>query len=93
MEPFIPGKTSAASPPEAELRLMAKLVEDAIECFLRHADAESVAGRREFRDAERWLFGKDDGWIFSFENVCSHLGVDPGFVRAQLRKRPAPLSG
>jgi len=88
------GRQSSASDgatvPEAELRLMSMILEDAIECFIRHAGAESTAGQREFRDAERWLFATGDSWIFSCESICGHLGVDPGFIRTQLRQHRRP---
>ena len=77
----------SASPPEPELRLMATILEDAISCYLRYGDAKSALGRRELRAAERWLFSRDQRWIFSFENICNHLGADPEFVRGQIRAR------
>jgi hypothetical protein len=77
----------AGSPPEPELKLMAMILEDAISCYLRYGDAKSLAGRRERQAAERWLFSHDRLWIFSFENICHHLGADPQFVRRQIRDR------
>ncbi len=72
-------------PPEPELKLMAMILEDAITCYLRYGSAKSEAGRREHRAAERWLFSRDRDWIFSFENICHHLGVDPDFARQRIR--------
>lgn len=74
-------------PPEPELRLMAMILEDAISCYLRYGSAKSATGRREGQSAERWLFSRDRQWIFSFENICTHLGADPEFVRRQIRDR------
>ena len=78
---------NSGAPPEPELKLMAMILEDAIGCYLRYGDAESALGRREFCAAQRWLFSRDQRWIFSFENICSHLGADPEFVRRQIRTR------
>ena len=64
---------------------MAMILEDAITCYLRYGTAKSEAGRREYRAAERWLFSRDRDWIFSFENICYHLGVDPDFARQRIR--------
>jgi hypothetical protein len=64
---------------------MAMILEDAIGCYLRYGDAKSALGRRELHAAERWLFSRDHHWIFSFENICSHLGADAEFVRGQIR--------
>jgi len=74
---------------EPELRLMAMILEDAMNCYLRFSTATSSAARREYRDAERWLFSERSDWIYSCENICSHLGVAPSFMRAQLRARSA----
>jgi len=78
---------NSGSPPEPELKLMAMILEDAISCYLRYGDAKSALGRRELHAAERWLFSRDQQWIFSFENICSQLGADPEFVRGQIRAR------
>jgi|GEM_PF-7049060 len=72
-------------PPEPELKLMAMILEDAITCYLRYGNAKSEAARREYRSAARWLFSRDRDWIFSFENICQHLGVDPDFARQRIR--------
>lgn len=77
--------TDTGLPPEPELKLMAMILEDAITCYLRYGNARSEAGRREHRAAERWLFNRDRDWIFSFENICHHLGVDPDFARQRIR--------
>jgi hypothetical protein len=73
--------------PEPELRLMANILQDAMECYLRFANAANPNARREFRAAEKWLFGGSHDWIFSFESICDHLGTDPSFVRSLLRSR------
>jgi len=70
---------------EPEMRLMAMILEDAVICLQRFAGAQSNPGLSEFRDAERWLFGGEKDWIFSFENICSCLGLDPAYIRAGLR--------
>ena len=64
---------------------MAMILEDAMDCYVRLAEAKSSAARRQYRDAARWLFGAAHDWIFSFESICAHLGVAPEFVRCQLR--------
>lgn len=73
--------------PEPELRLMATILQDAMDCYVRLSNAASPNARREFRDAEKWLFRASDDWIFSFESICAHLGTDPSFVRSFLRAR------
>jgi hypothetical protein len=29
---------------------------------------------------------KDGDWVFSFENVCEHLGLNPAYVREGLMR-------
>jgi hypothetical protein len=73
--------------PEPELRLMANILQDAMDCYICFANVASPNARREFRDAEKWLFGGSHDWIFSFESICDHLGTNPSFVRSFLRSR------
>ncbi len=49
---------NSESPPEPELRLMAMILENAMNCCRRFGTAKSAAARREYRDAERWLFSE-----------------------------------
>jgi len=70
---------------EPEIRLMAMILEDAVNCFQRFAGADDNPDLGEFRAAERWLFGGEKDWIFSFENICSFLGLDPLYIRSGLR--------
>jgi len=69
---------------ESEIRLMVMILEDAVQCYQRYFAAETDAGKREFRDAERWLFGQTEDWIYSFENICACVGINPQYFRAGL---------
>lgn len=72
---------------------MAMILEDAMDCYVRFTDAKTESGKREYRDAVRWLFGKSHDWIFSFESICAHLGVAPEFVRCRLRSSKTAQRG
>lgn len=77
---------------EPEKALLLAILEDAIHCYRKFASARNRAGREQFREAEAWLMGGDDGWVFAFDNVCELLGLDPEYVRRGLRQsalRPA----
>lgn len=66
-------------------RLMFAVLKDAILRFERNVRAQTVTRRRDFLEAERWLFRKDGGvGIFSFENVCHVLAVEPYRLRRAL---------
>jgi hypothetical protein len=69
---------------EPEKRLMAAILEDAINCFQDNLLAESGKARKLFIDAEEWLFEERSDWLFSFQNVCELLGVNPQYLRRGL---------
>ena len=69
-----------------EKRLMLSVLEDAAECFMKYIDASSKKGQRLFRDAEVWITLEDKKWVFSFDNVCEALDIDPDYLRRGLRE-------
>lgn len=86
-------------PLEAEKRLMLAVLEDAIFCFQKYCHARSRKEQRLFSASEEWIGETGDGWIFSFENICETIGLDPDYMRrglmewkqaTQARARPDP---
>ncbi len=76
---------------EPEKVLLLAVLEDAIHCYRKFANARDRAGRAQFSDAERWIMGGGNDWIFAFEPVCEFLGLDPDYVRRGLRdSAPSP---
>jgi hypothetical protein len=69
---------------EPEKRLMFAILEDAIDCFQNNLLRPSLKSRRLFQEAEKWIVEVDGDWIFSFENVCEALGLNPAYVRQGL---------
>jgi len=74
---------------EPERALLLALLEDAIHCYRKFADARNRAGRQQFHEAEEWLMGGGDGWVFGFENICDFLGIDAEYLRRGLRESTA----
>ena len=70
---------------EGEKRLMAAVLADAVECYMKQSDAPDVRGQQMFGDAEAWIFGSTTRWLFSYGNICDVLGLDPEYVRRGLR--------
>lgn len=70
---------------EGEKRLVLSVLEDAIECFMKCIDSPTNKGQRLFRDAEEWINLEDKKWVFSFDNVCDMLDVNPEYMRRGLR--------
>lgn len=73
-------------PLEPEIKLMFAVLEDAIVCFQKYASARGSKKRRLFRETEEWIHEEDNDWLFSFENICSVLGLDPNYIRHGLIK-------
>ena len=70
---------------EGEKRLILSVLEDAVECFMKCIDSNSSKGQRLFRDAEEWINLEDRMWVFSFDNVCEMLDINPEYLRRGLR--------
>jgi len=67
-----------------EMRLMAAALDEAIVCFTKYATAKQRRHQRLFRKTEQWLLAKDARWLFSFENLCGFLGINPSYLRGGL---------
>jgi hypothetical protein len=61
-----------------ELRLMAAVLEDAVNILRRRP--RSRAGR----EAREWLASRDASWPFAFERICDALDLDADSVRRQI---------
>ena len=67
-----------------EHKLMLAVLEDAVECFQKYAQAQYLWEKKLFQEAEDWILEKNSGWPFSFENICANLELDPGYIRRGL---------
>src|SRR5271168_4169806 len=70
---------------EGEKRLVLSVLEDAVECYMKCIDSATNKGQRLFRDADEWINLEDKHWVFSFDNVCEMLDVNPGYLRRGLK--------
>ena len=69
-----------------EARLMLAILQDAVESYQRHALTRNAAHREEFEEARKWIESTESEWVFSFENICTVLGIDADYVRDGLRR-------
>lgn len=69
---------------EGERRLMLAVLEDAVACYQKNVTATRPRAQRLYQEAEAWLFNEDGGLIFSFEAVCTVLGIHPEYFRTSL---------
>src|SRR6266545_7824660 len=71
---------------EPEKSLLAAILEDAVQEYRKYSRAHDPNGKSRFREVEEWIMRRNNEWIFSFENVCELLGLDPEYVRSRLRE-------
>ena len=74
---------------EPEKALLMAILEDAIHCYRKYRAARDRAGRERFREAEQWIMEEGDDRLFSFNNVCELLGLDPQYIRRGVRELSA----
>ena len=63
---------------------MVAILEDAIDVYRKQAAARDTRKRHMFEDAETWIEDRDATWIFSFENICTVLDLEPEYIRRGL---------
>lgn len=63
------------------IRLMLAVLEDAVNCYVKFHDSKSRRGQRIFREAKEWFFSDDNNWLFSYENICDLVGINPSYLR------------
>jgi hypothetical protein len=69
---------------EPETKLMLAILADAIDCVRNNLLGRRMKTKRLFNEAAAWIFAVDTEWIFSFDNICEHLALDPMCVRRDL---------
>ncbi len=70
--------------PAPEMRLVAAVLEDAVNCIVSNTQAHSRHRRQEFSKACQWIWEEGSAWPFAFRNVCDVLGLNPTAVRERL---------
>ena len=71
---------------EPEKALLLAVLEDAINCFQKYMETEDRSGKERFAEAEEWIMRGGNDWLFSFDNICELLGLDPQYLRRGLRE-------
>lgn len=66
--------------------MMFAILVDAVECFQRFLYASKTRDRRLSEQAKAWIYGSEKKWVFSFENICEELGIDPNYLWSGLRR-------
>lgn len=71
---------------DRERLLMLAVLEDAVDCYQKYSLAKDPRGQQLFSEAKEWVDSGDKGWLFSFENICDTLEIDPSYVRRGLSR-------
>ncbi len=69
-----------------EEKLMFAILTDAIFCFQKYFCSETRRCRKLFDEAESWIMSQDNSSVFSFEDVCDALCLDPNYLRLGLTR-------
>ena len=67
-----------------ELQLAAAVLEGAVIDLLKYRYARGRGRQRKYWQAYQWIASTDREWPYSFVNICDHLGLSTGEVRAFL---------
>ncbi len=71
---------------DRERRLMLAVLEDAIDCFQKNAHAEDARSKQLFAESAEWIMSPDRRWLFSFENICQIVDMNPDYLRQGLKR-------
>jgi len=71
---------------QPEQVLMLAVLEDAVMCFQDNATAVTPRKQVLFREAEEWIFNDDKSYLFSFDNICEGVGLNPDYLRRGLKR-------
>jgi hypothetical protein len=77
---------------DGERRLMLAVLEDAVDVYRKQLGAQDTRGKNLFQDAETWIEDRDGSWLFSFENICDVLDIEPDYVRRGLHELKARVA-
>lgn len=67
-------------------RLMLAVLEEAMMSLQMGLNSKDPRKRRQGQEASDWFRERDSDSLFSFENVCAVVGLDPGYIRAGIRR-------
>ncbi|MEX0804088.1 MAG: hypothetical protein WD688_12350 [Candidatus Binatia bacterium] len=85
-EDFISTRCNKTLSPEK--KLMVAVMQDAISYLKKPDRARSEEGKAEAArlraEALRWILNEDERYLFSFNNICEELGMDPARTRKAL---------
>lgn len=70
---------------DPEQALMLAVLRSAVEDFHEYVHARNGSEKKLFHEAEEWILETDTHWVFSFENICEFLQLEPEYIRRGLQ--------
>jgi len=70
----------------SEKLLMFAVLEDAVQDYMKYLSSPAKKGQQRFREAEDWINTQNKLGLFSFNNVCEALDIDPEYMRRGLHQ-------
>jgi hypothetical protein len=67
-----------------ERRLLVAVLEQGVNDYLKHAGAREPRELELWHEVEAWVEDRDASWLFSFENICHVLELEPDYLRRGL---------
>jgi hypothetical protein len=68
-----------------ERALMLAMLFDAVQAYICYSQlAPCKKTRSQYREAFNWVHDKSKDYIFSFNNICDALGINPNYLRLGL---------
>ncbi len=80
VDEILEGEAGYAKGPERAL--LSALLFDGVMGYMCYAAGGS--GQRRYQEAFQWVKSRDAEYVFSFDNVCEGLGIDPQNLRLGL---------
>jgi hypothetical protein len=65
---------------DPEKRLMLAILQDAVVCYRRNSGAQLGKRRQLFLEVENWIENQESDYLFSFNNICETLGINPDYL-------------
>ena len=87
---FVPALESAAVW-TGERRLLLAVLQEAVHTFLTYRDVVTQRRQRLFHEVQAWFWSEQSDWLYAFESICSHLHLDPDYIRRGLQRGQRPI--
>lgn len=71
-------------------QLLVAVLFNAVKALCRYRNDHTRRGRRLFKETLDWFRSADRQWLYSFENICTHLDVDADDLRRGLKRLSDP---